>query len=103
VKMTMPQKFTPNPGAGLLDEYRCFILDPLSTTSDTWVTAYQMLPDQTQETHHSIVYVPNTAADLQTAKALETVPGQGYDCWTGPGTNVNAEIPTIWAPGTGVV
>ena len=101
-RLTMPQSFTPKPEPGLLDQYRCFILNPISATSDAWVTAYQLDPDSFQELHHAIVFIPSSPTDLQTARALETTPGQGYDCWTGPGANVNAEILALWAPGTGV-
>lgn len=103
ITLMPPAPFTPNPGTGKTDQYRCFMVGELSMTQDLFVTAFEVVPDKVREVHHALLYKPIADSDQAAAESLEqTDPATGYDCSTGAGVNVNAEPLAIWAPGTGV-
>lgn len=98
----MKQSFTPSPPTGKVDQYRCFVLDSVTST-DKFLTAYEVLPGNSAIVHHMILYHPNTAADATAAQSLDS--GSGYDCLGSASSSskiVNAEPLVIWAPGVGV-
>lgn len=92
---TMKQSFTAAPPIGKVDQYRCFVMDSVSS-SDKYMTAYQVVPGNPGIVHHIILYQPSDA-DINTAQALDK--GLGYDC-AGAGVSHNPLV--IWAPGVGV-
>lgn len=95
--LQIPTPFTPSGGS---DEYRCFVFD-LGLSKDTFVTEYEVVPDQKQEVHHAILYALDTAADDAAVKALEAQSGgEGYECLGGVGAN--ASPVALWAPGVAV-
>lgn len=79
VTTTMPQPYTPQPDAGRIDDFRCFVLDwPLTT--DTMVTGLRPKPGARSIVHHLVVATlkPDDAAEL---KAREGVDGRpGFSC-----------------------
>jgi hypothetical protein len=93
--------FTPMPPTpGLIDEYRCFIVDP-GNAMDQYVTAYEVVPGDARIVHHVIVYSLPTASDELQAMTLDNAdPLPGYDCFGGPGASGSSPI-ALWAPGTG--
>lgn len=103
----MRQSFTVTPPVGGVDQYRCFVVDPVTTT-DKYMTAYQVFPGNPAIVHHMILYQPKTTADAVAAQALDS--GSGYECNGGAsavvgGTvsqKINAEPLVIWAPGVGL-
>ena len=102
----MPIPFAYTPDADVLDDYRCFVVDP-GLASDKFVTAVEVLPDQVQEVHHVLVYVTTDAAGDADADARnQDVDGDGvpdgYRCDGGPGVT-NVDMVAGWAPGTGAL
>jgi hypothetical protein len=95
LRMTSP--YTPAPGAGKIDDYRCFIIDP-QNSQDTLITGLEIRPDKSQEVHHVIVFEP--ASDSAQASAVQK-DGEGgkpgYSCFGSPG--VSARVVGLWAPG----
>ena len=95
--VTMEAPFEPN--AELADEYRCFVLDP-ELDSDTYVTAYEVMPGDERVVHHVILYAPNDADAEAEAEALDGEDEKaGYSCYGG--SRVDADMIVAWAPGTG--
>lgn len=103
---TLPIPFAYTPDPSVLDDYRCFVVDP-GLAADRFVTAVEILPDQVQEVHHVLVYVTTDPAGDAAADALnrdEDGDGaaDGYRCDGGPGVS-QIEMVAGWAPGTGVL
>ncbi len=89
--------YTPNSYATdptRLDDYRCFILDPMLTGPRDLI-GFQVTPGQLHEVHHVLVY----SVDAASAQALDDAePGPGWTCFGGP----KAKSPSLmgaWAPG----
>lgn len=65
LKIQMPASYIPQPNAGEVDEYRCFILNP-NTSIDKTMTAYQVIPGRKELVHHVLLYSLNsTNAEAQ--------------------------------------
>jgi hypothetical protein len=91
--------YTPNPTRS--DDYRCFVVDP-GTSSDAFVTGYEVLPGDPRIVHHVIVYAPNDDEEAVAAEALDAgEPGLGYTCFGSSG--VDATPLVLWAPGGGAI
>jgi hypothetical protein len=80
----------------LNDDYRCFMLDP-GFEEDTYVTAFDILPDNTATVHHTILFL---ATEDQRVEALEKdgADGQpGWSCYgaTGLSTGGGADLERI--------
>ena len=100
--LEMPSAYTPP--ADQVDDYRCFILD-WPYDDDAWVTGYDVAPGNLDVVHHLIPYIISPA-DAETFRQLDADdPGEGYDCFGGPGGDVQTLIETrwlgSWAPGVG--
>jgi hypothetical protein len=81
------------------DDYRCFVVDAVSTT-DTYLTGYEVHPGNTASVHHVIVYAPTDASAGTAARANDAdEAGPGYTCFGAAG--VNAYPVVLWAPGGG--
>ena len=104
---SMKQTFTATPPPGKVDEYRCFVIDSLTTT-DKYMTAYQVFPGNTGIVHHMILYQPKSSNDAAIAQSLDT--GSGYECNGGASAVLNGAVSqfiaadplVIWAPGVGL-
>ncbi len=78
VVMKMPQAY-----AGSLsvpNDYRCFVLDP-HLTKLTYVTGFEVIPDQRPEIHHVQLFHVS-AAQAQTARSMSGKDGKpGFSCY----------------------
>jgi hypothetical protein len=98
----MPAAFAPAKGK---DIYRCFVL-PTGLTEDKFVSAVDILPGNRQIVHHVILYLDATG-EAEKLDAQDEAPG--YDCYGGPGFELNVASVTSfllngytlggWAPG----
>lgn len=82
------------------DDYRCFVLDP-GTTTEKFLTAYEVRPGNPAMVHHMIAFSLNTAAIEQTALAKDAADAApGYSCFGGSQLDFR-DAPMIggWAPG----
>lgn len=87
--------------AALLDDYRCFVVDP-KLDADGFLVAYDLVAGDPTIVHHAIVYGPTTDEAARAAEQLDAEePGLGYTCFGGVG--VAASPLALWAPGVGVV
>ncbi len=71
------------------DDYRCFMLDP-GFEEDTYVTAYDIIPDNTAMVHHTILFL---ATEDQRAEAIEKDGADGkpgWPCYGASGLTVNS-------------
>ncbi len=111
-------EFVPAPGGTALDEhddYRCFLLDAPDEVK--FITGYNVVPGDPKIVHHVVVSVidpeapgrlPNneTATNQEVIDALDAQDPDvlGWKCFglAGQGVDVSS-IPTVWAPGQGVV
>jgi hypothetical protein len=102
----MPETYTPSPPTGVgTDDYRCFLLDP-KTTTDQMITGFNILPGNPDVVHHVILFrVPPDQVKEAEAKDAST-PGQGWTCFgdsgIGPGEGQQIDdAPWLgaWAPG----
>jgi hypothetical protein len=117
LKLKTPE-FTPTPGGTPLDEnddYRCFLLDAPEEVK--FITGYNVVPGNQKIVHHVVVSVidpeapgrlPNgdTGTNQEVIDALDARDPDvlGWRCFglAGEGVDVSS-IPTVWAPGQGVV
>lgn len=93
--LQMPAPYTPNPENS--DDYRCFMLDP-GFTEDTYITGYDIIPDNTASVHHTILFLA-TEEQRAEAEAKNGADGQpGWTCYgatgltTGGGNAINPEM-----------
>jgi hypothetical protein len=102
----MPASYTPSAPTGKgTDDYRCFLLDP-KTTTDQMVTGFNILPGSPAIVHHVIMFrVPPEQVAEAKAKDAST-PGQGWTCFgdSGLGGGLGQQIDDApwlgaWAPG----
>ena len=84
---------------GPADDYRCFVVNPVSTTNQ-FLTGVHVRPGNATVVHHVIVFTilnDQAQADIETADLADQ--GAGYECTGGPGDGTN--FLTGWAPGAG--
>lgn len=80
--LQMPAPYTPNDETS--DDYRCFMLDP-GFTEDTYVTGYDIIPDNTEAVHHAFLF-PATSEQRAEAEAKDGADGQpGWPCYGATG------------------
>jgi len=106
VTVRMPEDYTASAPTGVgTDDYRCFLLDP-GTTSDQMITGFNVLPGNPDVVHHVIMFrVPPEQVQEAVAKDA-TTSGQGWTCFgdsglgAGPGQQIE-DAPWLgaWAPG----
>jgi len=88
------------PDASKSDDYRCFVVDP-GLTTDTFITAYDIVPGDSRVVHHVIAFALDTANADTNAEALDAAdPGPGYTCFGGPNVAASRFV-AGWAPGGG--
>ncbi len=86
------------------DDYRCFLLEwPYEETM--YVSGYDIRAGNTQTVHHVIPFII-APGDVEAYRELEAEdPEDGYDCYGGPGGDIDTLIDTrwlgSWAPGGG--
>jgi hypothetical protein len=102
----MPEDYTASAPTGVgTDDYRCFLLDP-GTTSDQMITGFNVLPGNPDVVHHVIMFrVPPEQVQEAVAKDAATS-GQGWTCFGDSGLGAGAgqqieDAPWLgaWAPG----
>ncbi len=100
IELAMPEPYTP---AGSPDDYRCFILD-WPEANDAYVTGFRAVPGSIDEVHHAIAFAmpPEKLAEYEQLDA--DAPGPGYECFGGPGGELNTPEDAgiwlgAWAPG----
>lgn len=81
------------------DDYRCFAVD-WPYASDTFVTGFNLIPDNTNMTHHALVFATPASAASQIATLEAEDPQPGYTCFGGTRTTEGPLI-AAWAPGGG--
>jgi hypothetical protein len=101
--------YTPEAPAGGTDDYRCFVLDLPADSPGGYATGFQVLPGNTDVTHHAILYrvYPEQVARAEELDAAD--PRPGYECFGGSGvpprgSTVSTALSesdwiTAWAPG----
>lgn len=92
---TMSHPYTPSSSKGK-EEYRCFILTP-SPQKTTDIIGFHVQPKARQYVHHVLIF----QIDPKSLKGKESVPGQGWPCYSGPGGK--GSLLGTWVPGSGPV
>ncbi|HZO96408.1 MAG TPA: hypothetical protein VFB42_03460 [Gaiellaceae bacterium] len=78
------QPYLPRPGAGGLDDYRCFVLEP-RLGHDVYVTGAVVRPQHAAIVHHVILFEA-AGRNAAEARALNRASGgNGWTCFGGPG------------------
>lgn len=114
--LEMPVEYTPD--ATLLDDYRCFLIDP-GQDSDHYITGYTVQPGQPTIVHHVLLYqVGRDSMDAALARDAEDE-RPGWQCFGGPGVPIGnigggamglaasvgswtpGSLPTFYPEGTG--
>lgn len=95
VRVGMPSGYVPD--ATVLDDYRCFVLDP-GLATDQFLLGYDFVPGERAVVHHGLVYAVNDAAAAEQRERED--PDPGYPCFGGPGVG-DATLVAAWAPGAG--
>ena len=99
IVLQMDTEFTPS--SSLVDEYRCFLVDPM-LTEDSYVTQYEVIPGEPRVVHHVIIYSLKTPEAETQATSMDGADGRpGYSCYGGAG--VPSRMLAGWAPGTGAI
>lgn len=82
------------PSATLVDDYHCFLVDPLVTTAKS-VIGYEVIPGVRNEVHHVLIY----AVDKADAVAKDNAEaGEGWTCFGASGID-KADLIGGWVPG----
>ena len=103
---TPPNAYDPTTGAvgGSTDVYHCTVIDP-GLTQDQYVTSSQLLPDQTPEVHHAILFLIDPAHVAQVQSLNAGSGGNGWTCFGSPLNQSSAFDGTpwlgAWVPGHG--
>lgn len=80
------------------DQYRCFVLDwPLDETG--FVTGLDVQPGNEAIVHHVIAFLAPPEQVAAYAALDDADPGDGYDCYGGPGGDAQASWIGGWVPG----
>ncbi len=99
---TMAEPYRPD--ASKHDDYRCFVLNPgFSGSQSKFLTDYLVVPGDPKLVHHVVVYqVTSAKAGEQALKNDEADAGPGYTCFGGANVS-GVRMVMNWAPGTGIV
>ncbi|MBM3663170.1 MAG: hypothetical protein FJW94_09865 [Actinobacteria bacterium] len=84
--------------SGLLDDYRCFILDP-KLTETRYITGYTFEPDRLDVVHHALVYRAPAAQRARADAAEAKDSGSGWGCAVGMGPGGGGDLVAGWVPG----
>ncbi len=81
------------------DDYRCMVLDH-DFEQDTFITAYQVVPDQKAIVHHVLFYLvpPHEIERLNQLENEDDTPG--YECFGGPRAGDLLGTVAGWVPGS---
>ncbi|MCY1059479.1 monooxygenase [Nannocystis sp. SCPEA4] len=95
VDLTLEMPVPYAPIEPIVDDYRCFILEP-DLDEDAFVTAFEVRLGRPDVVHHLTLYALDSAKDEQDAAALDAADeGPGYTCFG------EAQVPSRWLVGTG--
>jgi hypothetical protein len=98
--MAMDTAYSPN--KSLLDDYRCFLLDP-QIKQDTNIKGYDILPGAGKLVHHVVLFLVNPDLAKAAEEQDKAEAGPGWTCFGGPGVGSSTALPGVlgfWAPGT---
>ncbi|EYF07980.1 monooxygenase [Chondromyces apiculatus] len=99
VDVTFDMGLDYTPDESLVDDYRCFIIDP-GLTETAYMIASDVKPGDQRVVHHAILYALDNANAEAEAAALDAEDATpGYRCFGGAG--VNSRWVVGWAPGGG--
>lgn len=85
---------------GTSDDWRCYVLEP-GTTEDTFLTAWEVVPDEVEIAHHATIFVPISDQAADQVRAFDAADEDvGYTCFGDAGTE--ASLGAIWSPGRDV-
>lgn len=98
--------YTPSPPEGGSDDYRCFLLDP-KFTSDTFLKAVTITPNNLEVSHHGILYKVDSSNTAATKLVDSQSKEPGWSCFGDTGipraTAFSPAAPSswvsFWAPG----
>ncbi|MFY0534398.1 hypothetical protein [Nannocystis pusilla] len=91
--VTMPAPYAPT--QPIIDDYRCFIVEP-DLPQDAFVTAFEVRLGRPDVVHHLTLYALDSAEDEQAAADLDAAEdGPGYTCF---GDTI---VPSRWLVGSG--
>ena len=96
VSATLDMGFTYQPDASLMDDYRCFVVDP-QLAEARYLTGYEVHAGDPRVVHHVILFALDSDEDEQKAIAKSSG-GTGYPCVGGAGIDA-ARFVAGWAPG----
>lgn len=87
IETGMAEPYTPAPGPGELDDFRCFLVDWPAQT-DKYITGIHTTPSNLTVTHHlvAVLVPPEQVAALEAEDAAD--PGPGWDCGGGGGMGI---------------
>lgn len=89
------QPYTPDPSTP--DDYRCLVMD-VDFTSDTYITAYQVVPDVDALVHHVVLFLIPPSGAAAVADLDAQAPGVGYPCFGDAGGG--GQPMGVWVPGS---
>lgn len=90
------------PNKALLDDYRCFLLDP-NIKNDTYVTRYDVIPGAGKIVHHVVLFMVSSDLAVAAEAQDKAEEGPGWTCFGGLAIGNSTAIPGVlgfWAPGT---
>lgn len=89
--------YTPTPPDGGIDDYHCFIIEP-GFDEDKFMNAFQVRSGNKAAVHHLLFWQIDNE-ELDSARAKETTPGEGYTCFGGNGLGSETGLAGGWVPG----
>lgn len=79
------------PTGEILDDYRCFLVDP-GFTEDTYITGMHLMPGNAEIAHHAIYFMLGPA-QLEEAQSINGADGRpGWPCYGGPNLASNRQV-----------
>lgn len=95
LELPMPTAFTPTLSP---DQYRCFVLD-WPYEDQKYVTGLRVNPGNLAIVHHVIAFTVSADQVLALQALDDNDPGEGYDCFGGPGVSDSYWVGG-WVPGS---
>jgi hypothetical protein len=89
------------PNTATIDDYQCFVIDPLTAFDNKFVIGAHVKPTNLSVAHHVILYTLDQQAETDVEAKLAAAGGPSYPCPAGPNdpTVGRADFLIAWAPG----
>jgi mono/diheme cytochrome c family protein len=84
VTLTAAHSYMPKAAVGGLDDYHCFLLEPL-LAQDSYVTSAVIKPQRATIVHHVILFEAAGANAVDARRLNDASGGNGWTCFGGPG------------------